>query len=312
MVSARKYMINHVFILAEVLSRKLTLRPGYEAWIGSVNPVFRQYRATAVLCAAGFGGVASIDVGRLALSMLKRNDLKTIKATELLNSPGAPLRLLPGAALAKITDIGYWYTEAWSSLRPEREQSWRHIYGQGEVDADPAQIMAIWGLGVLETLAKSEALSSRTRGMWLALEATFREARLTEPSLGDRFWSQAISCLFSYWPSAFIPTVTTETSGSDSSSGTPDLLSNALFPYVGVSGDFIGIVVSLHQAGVELTAIREAVLKLKYDLLHVVRRFSETTRRLKDVRVWNPAWVATLQRIETVLVSTETQLSTPS
>jgi hypothetical protein len=136
--------------------------------------------------------------------------------------------------------------------------------------------------------------------MWLAVERTFREARLVEPRLGRDFWSQAIAHLFWWWPQVF--TVVHDQAGSvGAASFDPAALGRALVPYAEISGDFMAVIISLHQAGLTTSKLDDAVHRTGQDLLHMIQRFVELARRLNDCRVWNPDWVAALRRIETEL-----------
>jgi hypothetical protein len=81
-------------------------------------------------------------------------------------------------------------------------------------------------------------------------------------------------------------------------------LSKLLAPYIGITSDFMAIIVSLHKAGVGATILDGAVREAGPDLLRMIRRFIETSRRLKDPRLWNQEWVATLARIEVALTAT--------
>jgi len=59
-----------------------------------------------------------------------------------------------------------------------------------------------------------------------------------------------------------------------------------LAPCVGISADFKGIVVGLHQAGICLTTLDRTASEAGQDLLRMIRRLLETARGLKDVRLW--------------------------
>ena len=136
--------------------------------------------------------------------------------------------------------------------------------------------------------------------MWLAVERTFREARLVEPRLGRDFWSQAIARLFWWWPQVF--TVVHDQAGSaGAASFDPATLGRALVPYAEISGDFMAVIISLQQAGLATSILDDSVHHTRQDLLHMIRRFYATARRLNDCRVWNPDWVAALHRIEAEL-----------
>jgi hypothetical protein len=201
---ARKLTINHIGILVHALSSRLAPRRMQDAWIADAEPLVRQYRAVAVLSVAAFSGTAGdLDIKAVAQGLLKSNRFKLTMASELIHLPGAPLRTIPGDALARIPDVASWFTQTWSGLRFEREQAWRRGFARGGVDANPAEIMGVWGLGILESLAADEAQRGDPRAMWHALEAAFREARLVEPRLAKDFWCQALARLFAWWPLLF-------------------------------------------------------------------------------------------------------------
>ena len=46
----RKLMINHIGILVHAVSSRLAPRRTQDSWIADAHPLFRQYRAVAVLC----------------------------------------------------------------------------------------------------------------------------------------------------------------------------------------------------------------------------------------------------------------------
>jgi hypothetical protein len=137
--------------------------------------------------------------------------------------------------------------------------------------------------------------------MWQALEAAFREARLVEPRGAKDIWCQALARLLAWWPPFFASVPEPAVNGAESSPGAV-ALSSALSPYIGVSDDFMGIVVGLHQAGIGLTLDR-AVGYAGHDLLRMIRRFLETARGLKDARLWNQEWVTALSRIEAAITA---------
>jgi hypothetical protein len=156
--------------------------------------------------------------------------------------------------------------------------------------------MGLWGLGAVEALAADESQGDAARAMWHALEAAFREARLVEPRLGKDFWCQALASLFAWWPRLFASV--TAVNGAKSKSAELTGLGDVLAPYVGISNDFMGIVVAVHQAGIGVTTLDRAIAETGHDLLRMIRRFLETARGLEDVRLWNQDWVAALIRIE--------------
>ena len=285
----------YIGILARALSSRLAPRRTQEAWIADAEPLRRQYRAVAVLSVAAFSATAGdLDVGAFARGLLKRNRFGLTKASELIYLPGAPLRTIPGHALARIPPS--WFTKTWSGLRFEREQAWRRAPAHGGVDANPAEIMGVWGLGILELLAADEARRGDPRAMWHALEAAFREARLVEPRLAKDFWCQALARLFAWWPRLFVPTPALH--GTESTSAEPTGLGGVLALYIGISHDFMGIIVGLHQAGIGVTMLDHAIAEAGQDLLRMIHRFLETARGLKDARLWNQDWVAALRRVE--------------
>jgi hypothetical protein len=150
-------MINHIGILVLALSSRLAPRRAQETWIADAEPLVRQYRAVAVLSVAAFGATAGgLDIGAVAQGLLKRNRFALLMASELILPPGAPLRTVPGHALARIPDVASWFRKTWSGLRFEREQAWCRATAAGGVEPNPAVIMGLWGLGILEALAADE------------------------------------------------------------------------------------------------------------------------------------------------------------
>lgn len=289
-------MIDQLGILVCALSSRLSPRRTQEVWIADVQPLFRQYRAVAVLSVSAFSATAgNLDVGAVAQGLLKHNRFELTRASEFIQLPGAPLRTIPGYALARIPNVASWFTKTWSGLRFAREQAWRRARGRA-IDANPAEIMGLWGLGTLEALAADETQLDDARMMWHALEAVFREVRLVEPRLSKDFWCLALARLFACWPRLFVSA--TSVNGAKSTFAEPTGLNDLLAPYVGISDDFMGIVVALHQAGIGETMLDRAVVDVGHDLLRMIRRFLETARGLKDVRLWNQDWVAVLGRIE--------------
>ena len=100
--------------------------------------------------------VTHLDVGSVAKGLLKGDGFELTRANELLQIPGAPLRTIPGDALATIPNVASWFTNTWSALRFERERAWR-TRRQGR--ANPAEIMGLWGLGVVESFVISGHVS---------------------------------------------------------------------------------------------------------------------------------------------------------
>jgi hypothetical protein len=295
----RKLMVNHIGILAHALGSRLGPRRAQDAWIAEAKPLAQQFRAVAVLNVAAFTSMAGVlDVGSVAKSLLKCNGFNLTRANELIQLPAAPLRTIPGDALATIPDAASWFTSTWSALRFEREQAWR---AKGHDGGNPAEIMGLWGLGAIESLVvNAQAQQGDAPGMWLAVERTFREARLVEPRLGRDFWSQAIARLFWWWPQVFT-VVHDQARSARAALFDPAALGRALAPYAEISGDFMAVIISLQQAGLVTSMLDDAVYRTGQDLLHMIRRFVAAARRLNDYRVWNPDWVAALQRIEAEL-----------
>lgn len=239
--------------------------------------------------------VADLDVGSIAKGLPKGGGFDLTGANDLIQLPGAPLRTIPGDALARIPDVAAWFTSTWSALRFERERAWR---ARGRSGGNPAEIMGLWGLGVIESLAmNAEAQHGRTPGMWLAVERVFREARLVEPRIGRDFWSQAVARLFWWWPKVFAA-VQDQGGTAGGPLADPAGLGRALAPYAEISGDFMAVIVSLQQAGLPASILDDAVHHAGRDLLRMIRRFTESARRLNDRRVWNPDCVADLRSIE--------------
>jgi hypothetical protein len=303
-LTARKLMINHIGILVHALSSRLAPRRTQDVWIVDAEPLVRQYRAVAVLSAAAFSGTESdLDIGAVARGLLKRNRFELTRAIELIHLPGAPLRTIPGDAFARIPDVASWFTQTWSALRFEREQAWRLPTARCGVDANPAEIMGVWGLGVLESLAMDEGRSGDARAMWLALEAAFRESRLVEPRVAKDFWCEAIARLFAWWPVLFTSTPEPAMNGVESTPAEATGLGGVLAPYIGINKDFMGIVVSLHQAGIGVMTVDCTVREVGQDLLRMIHRFLETARALKDARLWNQEWVAALGSIKAAIAA---------
>jgi hypothetical protein len=297
----RNLMVNRIGILLHALGSRLEPRRAQDAWIAEAKPLNKQFRAVAVLSVSAFTSTAEgLDVGSVAKNLLKCNSFELTGAKELIQLPGAPLRTIPGDVLAKIPDAPSWFTSTWSALRFERERAWR---AKGHGGGNPAEIMGLWGLGAIESLViNAQAQHGDAPGMWFAVERTFREARLVEPRLGRDFWSQAIAHLFWWWPQVF--TVIYDQGGSvRATSLDPATLGRALVPYTEISGDFMAVIISLQQAGLTTSMLDDAVHRTKQDLLHMIRLFVATARHLNDCRVWNPDWVAALQRIEAELAS---------
>ena len=163
--------------------------------------------------------------------------------------------------------------------------------------------MGLWGLGVIEALAAGETRCGDPRRMWQALEAAFREARLVEPRTGKDFWCQAVARLFTWWPRLFVSAPEPAVNSAESPSAEGTGLGSVLAPYIGISDDFMGIIVSLHEAGISVTTLDYAVAEAGQDLLRMIRRFLETALGLKDTRLWNQEWVAALGRIEATIAA---------
>ena len=234
-----------------------------------------------------------MDVGSVAKGLLKGDGFQLTDEIKLILLPGAPLRTVAGDAIASIPDVATWFTSTWSTLRFERERAWR---ATGSERRNPAQIMGLWGLGAIETLARTRQGS--VRDLWLAVELIFREARLVEPRLGRDFWSQGLAQLFWWWPE-----VSPDARTNDSTA-----LGAALAPYAEIGGDFMAVVVSLQQVGVSPAALDDAVRHTGRDLVRMIGRFFETARGLDDSRAWNPQWVAKLRALQTQIAAAQREL----
>jgi len=294
-----RFVVNRIGILISSLSTRLAPRRSQDAWIADAKPLARQYRAISVLSVMAFSHVGGIDIAAAALGLLKRNDIELTRAAELIRLPGAPMRTIPGAALAGIPNVALWLTKTWSAIRFEREQAWRHSPARSGVDANPAEILGIWGLGIIETLASEDARRDDVRKLWQALEVSFREARLVEPRNVKDFWSQAVACLFAWWPRLFMLVPTAAETSENSASDVSTNLGERLAPYININADFMSIIVSLYQEGISGMTLDSAVYESNQDLLRIVRGFLHMTPSLRHPRVWNQDWLAILRKIET-------------
>jgi len=291
----RTLIINRIGILANAISSRLAPRRDQDAWIAEAAPLARQFRAVAVLSVTAFATVPDLDVGNAAKGLLKGSGFELTRASELINLPGAPLRTIPGDALARIPNIASWFASSWTALRFERERAWRP---KGSDRSNPAEIMGLWGLGVIESLMMSTPVKQRdAAAMWSAVERVFREARLVEPRLGRDFWTEAVARLFRWWPQIFL--AVEDIAGDQAKSFAPAALGGVLTPYAEISGDFMAVIVSLQQGGLAPSMLDGAARGARLDILRMIHRFLETARRLDDRRVWNPDWVAVLRRAET-------------
>ena len=291
-------VVNRLGLLIEALSRRLEPRIKQEVWIADAEPLARQYRAIAALSVAAFSEKsASRDIGFVARGLLKGQGFEVTRASDFVLMPAAPMRVTPGHALAGMTDAPTWFSSTWSALRLERERVWRRCNGD---HSNPAQIMGLWGIGMIEALASTpQTEPEKVRAMWNAVEQVFREARLVEPRLGRDFWSQANARLFALWPR-----VATVAAGQNASPVDIASLSRALSPYVEIAGDFMAVIVSLDQAGILPSELDQAVKRAGQDLLQILTRFFEIARGLDDCRVWNPGWVSALRALREGIVIT--------
>lgn len=303
---SRNVTVNRLGLLIEALSRRLEPRIKQEVWISDAEPLARQYRAIAALSVAAFGAQsATPDTGSIARSLLKGHGFKLTRAGDFILMPAAPMRAIPGRALAGMPDAPAWFSSTWSALRLERERAWRHC----NVDhTNPAQIMGLWGIGMIEALFSiPQTEPEKVSAMWSAVEQAFREARLVEPRLGRDFWSQANARLFALWPQACVAKAA---SGQNTWPVDIASLSRALAPYVEIGDDFMAVIVSLNQAGISASELDQAVKRTGQDLLRILTRFFEIARGLDDRRAWNPEWVSALRALKDRIVIT--RMSTPT
>ncbi|WP_152535663.1 hypothetical protein [Bradyrhizobium sp. Ai1a-2] len=292
-----KQIINRIGILVHALSSRMAPRRSQDGWISAAPPLERQFRAVAVLSVAAWTTtIAERDVKSIAKGLIKGDGFELTSTKELTQLPGAPLRTVPGDILAALPQPASWFGETWSSLRFERERSWR---AETQTSSTPAKIMGIWGLGAIESLVTNPEVPRVNAGeMWLAVERVFREAILVEPRLGRDFWSDAVASLFLWWPQIFTE-ADKLVDALEAPSPAPAALAGALAPYVGISNDFMVIIVALKQAGCPMLLLDRAVcLCAGQDLLRMIDRFWLTARHLNDARAWNQAWVAILAAIE--------------
>lgn len=303
---SRNLMVNRLGLLIEALSRRLEPRIKQEVWIADAEPLARQYRAIAALSVAAFSAKsATLDIGTIARGLLKGQGFELTRASDFILMPAAPMRATPGHALARMTDAPAWFSSTWSALRLERERAWRRHNGG---HTNPAQIMGLWGIGMIEALVSTpQTEPEKVTAMWSAVEQAFREARLVEPRLGRDFWSQANARLFALWPQACVAKAA---AGQNASPVDIASLSRALAPYMEIGGDFMAVIVSLDQAGISASELDQAVQHTGQDLLQILTRFFETARCLDDRRAWNPEWVSALRALKERIVIT--RMSTPT
>jgi hypothetical protein len=303
---SRNLMVNRLGLLIEALSRRLEPRIKQEVWISEAEPLARQYRAIAALSVAAFGAQsATLDIGSIARSLLKGQGFELTRASDFILMPAAPMRAMPGLALAGMPDAPTWFSSTWSALRLERERAWRRRNGD---HTNPAQIMGLWGIGMIEALVSTpQTEPEKVTAMWSAVEQAFREARLVEPRLGRDFWSQANARLFALWPQACVAKAAT---GQNPSPVDIASLGRALASYVEIGDDFMAVIVSLDQAGISPSELDQAVQRTGQDLLRILTRFFETARGLDDRGAWNPEWVSALRALKERIVIT--RMSTPN
>lgn len=297
--SSRELRVDRIGILVHALGNRLNPRRAHDSYIMEAAPAMRQYRVVSALSVAAFTSMASdLDLGAVAKGLLMNNDFAVTSAKEFIQLPGAPLRMIPGYALARITDSASWFTGTWSALRLRREHAW---WASGNARENPAEIMGLWGLGAIEVLTRAPGRDNEASRMWHAVELTFREARLVEPRHSHDFWVQAVARIFWWWPLIFTADPAQVVGSVEAASFDPTVLGRALIPYAEISGDFMAAIVSLRQAGVTVCLLDDAISSISQDLLNMVRRFMEMTRLLHDCSVWNPDWVKTLRRVEAEL-----------
>lgn len=291
-------VINYIGILVGEICAQLEHCCIYNAWIKEAKPHFRQYRSAAVLAVAAFTNKSNVNIGDIAKSLLKNDGFFLSSAAEQACVPMASLRMIPGDALAKIPDVASWYAKTWSELRLEREKSWRN----NEIfNANPAEILGVWGLGVIESLLNQSQYKD-ARAIWLAVEQIFREAILVEPNYYPLFWTQASASLFHWWPKLFIKNKDQSDDLEDRSADSA-LLGKLLFPYVKINREFMAIVISLEKAGLSVFLLKDATNHANQDLLSMIRRFEGITRNLNDSQLFNPAWVDSLKKLEAALAA---------
>lgn len=290
----RNLRVNRLGLLIEALARRLEPRVEQGEWIAAAEPLTRQYRAVATLTVAAFSATsATLDVGAVARDLLKGQGFELTRASDFIVMAAAPMRATPGHTLAGMPDAPVWFSSIWSALRLERERAWRR---HDDNHTNPAQIMGLWGLGMIEALVITPQTNpEKLTAMWRAVEQAFREARLVEPRQGRHFWSQANARLFALWPQACVAKAAT---GQNASPIDIAGLGRALAPYVEIGGDFMAVIVSLDQAGVSASELDQAVRHIGEDLLLIMARFLETARGLHDRRAWNPEWVSALRALK--------------
>lgn len=300
-------VINYIRILVGEICAQLEHCCAYGAWIKEVKPNFRQYRSIVVLAVAAFTNKSDVNIGDVAKSLLKNDGFFLSSASEQACVPMATLRMIPGDSLAKIPDVASWYCKTWSELRLERERSWPT---NQTTDQNPAEIMGVWGLGVIESLLNQSKFKD-ARAMWLAVEQIFREAILVEPNAYPLFWTQASTSLFHWWPKLFIENKDQSGDLEDKSADSA-LVGKLLFPYAKINREFMAIIVGLQQAGLSATLLKTATNQTNQDLLNMIRRFKEVARGINDSQAFNPVWVASLKKLEVALANSLTCNTAPN
>lgn len=287
------FMVNRLGLLITGLSRRLEPKVDQASWIAGAKSSARQYRAAAVLIVSAFSVKSSdSNTGALAQSLLRGDGFKLTEASRFITMAAAPMRVIAGEALVEIPNAPDWFARTWSSLRFERERAWRQ---SGLNNSNPAEIMGLWGLGMIEALSEMPQTDpEKVTAMWLVVEETFREAQLVEARLGRDFWSCAIPRLFALWRSCVARADTNHClSPSDTLS-----LGGSLTPYIQVDNDFMAVILSLYHAGILASELDQAVQHTGHDLLLIISRFFETTRGLNNHSVWNPKWVSELDMLK--------------
>lgn len=297
--------INYIGILVVEISSRLEPQ-STPNWVEGVKPLNRQYRLAAAMAVAAYSKAPAVDLGGVAKDLLKK-EVYLYSPVDQLCKPMASFRMIMGDALTRIPGIADWYKNNWSELRLEREKSWR---ANDSFNANPAQIMAVLGLGVIEALHNQSQHNDACQ-MWLALEMVLREATLTEPSSYPPFWSQATAALFRWWPKIFIEYDCLTVNTIDVVESSREL-GKLLLPYAKINREFMEIIVGLEQTGMAATLLKTATNQANQDLLNMIRRFKEVARGINDSQAFNPAWVASLKKLEVKLANSLTCNTVPN
>ncbi|WP_109477603.1 hypothetical protein [Paraburkholderia sp. C35] len=255
--------------LMEELSQRVSPREDWREWVAAAGGSERVYRAIAA--STVLAHQVQPEHGQVAapIEYLFESEIDYPGVGSMLTEQMHLLSRLSAHIVSKVAAPDRWILRLWESLRRTRERNWlRHSNGHAEHNA------AQFFVAIAVAAVRVQVDCHERTNLWHAVERCVRDAIQTEPSTPD-FWSNALVTLFAH----VSPCEAAETSVCLGSQ-----LSEALVHYVSPDRRFMSVLLTLHNNGFTIDALKAACIEYGFDLRHVINHYLAMIKRHESSR----------------------------